>query len=207
MSRPFYVGFTGGIGSGKSSACKFFSELGAPVIDTDVIARKVVQPGHAALQEIIKTFGSEIAGEDGQLHRAHLREIVFNDDVARRKLEAIIHPRIHNEIEKQVKQITFPYLIICSALLVESLASHDIDHILVIDIPESLQMERASLRDNTSENEIRKIIESQIERQQRLDKADDVITNDKDLKDLEQQVHLLHKKYLEIASVRVTPCS
>ena len=207
MNRPFCVGFTGGIGSGKSSACKFFSELGVPVIDTDVIAREIVQPGHAALQEIVKTFGSEIIGENSQLHRAHLREIVFNDDVARRKLEAIVHPRIHNEIEKQVKQITFPYLIICSALLVESLASHDIDRILVIDIPESLQMERASLRDNTSENEIRKIIESQIERQQRLDKADDVITNDKDLKDLEQQVHLLHNKYLEIASVRVTPCS
>ena len=207
MSRPYCVGFTGGIGSGKSSACMFFSEMGVPVIDTDVIAREVVQPGQVALQEIVRTFGSEIVDKDGQLLRAHLRNIVFNDSEARKKLEEIVHPRIHNEVEKRVKQITFPYFIVCSALLVESLASHDIDRILVIDIPEFLQLERASRRDNTSEGEIRKIVESQIDRQQRLDKADDIITNDKDLKNLKEQVLLLHNKYLKIASERLAACS
>jgi dephospho-CoA kinase len=207
MMRPFCIGLTGGIGSGKSSVTDIFSGFGVAVIDADMISHEVVQAGQPALQTIAEAFGADVIGEDGQLRRAHLRSLIFDDLPARRQLEAIIHPLVHSEIARRVNQVTFPYCIVSSPLLLESSSAYDIDRILVVDAPEPLQIERASRRDKSQQEEIKKIIASQISRQARLDAADDVIVNDKDLYYLEEQVKTLHKKYLEIAASEIARCS
>ncbi len=206
MTRPLCIGLTGGIGSGKTSATDIFSELGVPVIDADAISHEVVQTGQPALQSIAETFGVEVIGEDGHLRRDHLRKLIFNDLPARRKLEAIIHPLVFDGIAKRICQVTFPYCIVSSPLLLESSSAHDIDRILVIDVPETLQIERASQRDRSQSTEIKKIIDAQISRRERLDAADDIITNDRDLSFLRAQVETLHKKYLETATGKTIEC-
>ncbi|MFT5132036.1 MAG: dephospho-CoA kinase [Gammaproteobacteria bacterium] len=203
MNRPYCVGLTGGIGSGKTSATDIFSELGVPIIDADAISREVVQSGQPAFEEIISLFGAEVIGDNGQLRRDRLRKIIFDDLSARQKLESIIHPRVHSEISRRVNQVTFPYYIISSPLLLESRSLHNVDRILVLDVPETLQIERASRRDNLSEDDIKLVLKTQIGRQERLDAADDVIANDRDLSVLRQKVEKLHKTYLEISAQKM----
>ncbi|SVE29792.1 uncharacterized protein METZ01_LOCUS482646, partial [marine metagenome] len=130
---------TGGIGSGKTSATDIFSELGVPVIDADLISHEVVQAGQPALQDIVAAFGPDVIGSEGQLRRDYLRKLIFEDLSAREKLEAIIHPRVHDEISRQINQATFSYCIISSPLLLESRSiQHRIDRVLVVDAPEHL---------------------------------------------------------------------
>ena len=207
MKRPYCVGLTGGIGSGKTSATDRFSELGVPVIDADTISHEVVQPGQPALQTIAEYFGAEVINADGQLRREYLRKLIFDDPSARQKLEAIIHPLVFNEISRCLSLVKFPYCIVCSPLLLESKSAYDVDRILVVDASENLQIERASRRDNSEECEIKKIIDSQSSRQDRLASADDIIINDKDLSFLQEQVDKLHEKYLKIAKNGVALCS
>ena len=203
MSRPLCVGLTGGIGSGKTTTTDIFAELGVPVIDADTISHEVVEAGRPALKDIVKTFGPDLVDDNGNLRRAHLRTLVFNDQSARRKLESIIHPEVRREITRRIDAVTFPYCIISIPLLIESSSRQDIDRILVVDVPESLQIQRASQRDESDANEIAKIVQSQIGRQDRLDAADDIIENDGDLEYLRSQVETIHKKYLELATKRV----
>ena len=193
------VGITGGIGSGKSTAADRFGELGVPVIDADVVAREVVEPGQPACRRVIETFGEEVANEDGGLNRARLRQIVFADAVKKADLENILHPIIHAEILQQLSQLTATYAIVVIPLLAESKREYPLDRILVVDIPPELQLDRVSVRDQQSAEQIQRIIDLQASRQERLAIADDVISNAGTTEDLLKSVDELHKKYLKIA--------
>ncbi len=193
------VGITGGIGSGKSTAADRFSKLGVPVIDADVVAREVVKPGQPACNKVIETFGEEVANEDGGLNRAKLRQIVFADAVKKAELENILHPIIHAEILQQLSHLTATYAIVVIPLLAESKREYPLDRILVVDIPPELQLDRVSVRDQQSAEQIQRIIDLQASRQERLAIADDVISNAGTTEDLLISVDELHKKYLKIA--------
>ncbi|MCH9047510.1 MAG: dephospho-CoA kinase [Proteobacteria bacterium] len=192
------IGLSGGIGSGKSTACEIFSELKVPVIDADVIAVKAVEPGMPALQSIIDEFGVKIITKDGYLNRKELRDRIFKNESDRRKLESILHPVIYKEIARQTKGINSAYCIISIPLLLETGPSDIIDRILVIDIPKELQLSRASARDNASLKNIETIIHSQISRDDRLAAADDIINNEGDIENLRKQIYDLHEFYKSI---------
>lgn len=192
------VGLTGGIGSGKSTAADMFARRGVPVVDTDVIAREVVAPGEPALEEIVRAFGREVLDRDGRLDRPGLRRRVFDDPEARRRLEAILHPRIRAAVQARLAAIDAPYCLVVVPLLVET--NFDlVDRVLVVDVDEARQLERASARDRAAPDAVRRIIGSQSGRAARLARADDVITNNGTLEDLERQVERLHARYLELA--------
>lgn len=193
------IGLTGGIGTGKTTVSGLFARLGVPVIDMDVIARQVVEPGSPALAEITETFGPDVLNPDGSLNRQRLRQRIFESDADRRKLEAILHPRIRSETERQLSQLDAPYCLVVIPLLAETGQQSLVDRILVVDAPESLQLERLVARDHISRAEARKILESQARRETRLQIADDVIRNDGDLASLEEQVRQLHDRYTRLA--------
>jgi dephospho-CoA kinase len=200
MTAKLRVGLTGGIGSGKSTVCKLFSELGVPVIDADAIVRHLVSTGQPALQAINVAFGQEVFTKDGSLNRSVLRELIFKNPAARKELEGILHPLVFEEIERDVKNISYPYCIICIPLLIETQAIVKVDRILVVDSPEDLQIQRASKRDDLSKEEIRKIMQAQTSRKDRLNASDDIIHNESDLSSLGEQIRKLHKKYLKASS-------
>ena len=195
----FAVGITGGIGSGKSTAADRFVELGVPAIDADVVAREVVKPGRSALKRVIDTFGVEVATTDGRLDRVKLRKIVFSDSEKKSQLENILHPEIHAEILRQLSESTAPYTVVVIPLLAESKRQYPLDRILVIDAPHELQIDRVSVRDNQSPQEVEHIIQLQASRQARMAIADDVIVNNGSTQDLQHEVDALHKKYLAYA--------
>jgi len=192
------IGLTGGIGSGKSTACDIFSELGVPVIDADVIAYELVKPGMPAFNEIKKIFGTEIISSDGTLDRKIIRDKVFANEIDRKKLENILHPAVYEEISIQVKNINSKYCIISIPLLLETNASKTVDRILVIDVPRELQLERASNRDKTNKSDIDAIIDSQISRKDRLSAANDIVDNKGNINDLRKKICDLHKFYSNI---------
>ncbi|MEJ2128873.1 MAG: dephospho-CoA kinase [Woeseiaceae bacterium] len=196
---PLRIGLTGGIASGKSTVADLFAELGAAVIDTDVIAREVVAPGTPALNEIADEFGTGVIGADGALNRAALRSIVFSDHAARKRLEAITHPRIGEETRRQSDYADGKYQLIVVPLLVNSALRGFVDRILVVDCEEDTQIRRLVARDGGSEAEARRILEAQASRTERLAIADDVICNDGDVSELRQQVAALHEIYLTLA--------
>ena len=200
MTAVLRVALTGGIGSGKTTIANKFEELNVPVIDSDCIARQVVEPGKASLKEIVKNFGEELLNDKGELNRKHLRQIIFNNDEAKQKLEAILHPIIYDEIENQISRLDHPYCLIVIPLLFETKATHRFDRILVIDVPESLQITRATKRDKTSEKDIAKIIQSQVNRDERLKHADDIIVNNASIEELNSSIKKLHEKYLDLSS-------
>ena len=189
------IGLTGGIGSGKSTVCKIFSEFGVPVIDADIIAHSLVRPGMPALEEIAKTFGKELISNDGTLDRKKIRDQIFANDTERKKLEDILHPAVYKEISVQVENINSKYCIISIPLLIETDASDTVDRILVIDVPRELQLQRASNRDKTNRSDIESIIDSQISREDRLAAADDIVNNDGNIENLHRQISGLHEYY------------
>ena len=203
-NRIFVVGLTGGIGSGKTAVSDCFAKLGIDIIDADITARTVVKPCSTALEEITRHFGQDILEADGCLNRAKLRQIVFSDATERQWLEALLHPLIAEEISHNIRAATSPYCIFVSPLLLESGQDALCDRVLVIDTTEALQIQRATGRDNNNEQQIRQIIASQIPRQARLDKADDVINNNRDLDHLEAMVRSLHNRYLQLAAEKST---
>ena len=207
MNQPLFIGLTGGIGSGKTTVTNIFSELGVPIIDADAISHEVVEKGQPALKTIAEVFGSDVIDENGQLRRDKLRQIVFDDSQARKKLESIIHPLVYGEIKRQISQVSFPYCILSSPLLLESRSQYKVDRVAIIDVPESIQIERAGQRDNLPAADIQKIIDSQLNRNSRIKQADDVLVNDKDLCSLRNKVELLHKKYLELSETKLVSCS
>ncbi|GAB4355310.1 MAG: dephospho-CoA kinase [Methylohalobius sp. ZOD2] len=193
------IGLTGGIGSGKSTVARLFEQHGIDVIDTDRIARKLVAPGQPALTAIVQTFGPKILQDDGRLNRTELRRQVFQDPEAKKNLEAILHPRVFTEMNRQADLCRSPYCILAIPLLVETDALHRVDRVLVVDCPEQIQIERVQHRDGLSDNMIRRILASQATRRERLQAADDVIVNDGDLDQLERQVDELHRFYLQLS--------
>ena len=200
--KPLRIGLTGGIASGKSTVADMFAELGVPVIDTDVIAREVVRPGQPALQEIREAFGDGVMAVDGTLDRTAMRALVFEDEDARRRLEAILHPRIGKATVDQADAAGGDYQIIVVPLLVESSLRGFVDRVLVVDCDEETQVARLLARDAESEAQARRILAAQSSRSERLAIADDVVTNDGDLEGTRHQVRALHRRYLVQAAAR-----
>ena len=197
MKTPYRVGLTGGIGSGKSTVAAMFSERGVPVLDADELAHKAVLPGSEAYIKIRDLFGENVISETGELRRDYLREIVFNDRNKREQLENIIHPVVRQMMEDAIEQLHTPYCILSVPLLLESGSAFDVDEIIVVNTTEKLQIERTCRRDNVTGEDVKKIINSQMPGKERLKYADEIITNDASLEELESQVDRLHQKYLD----------
>ncbi len=195
----FILGLTGGIGSGKSAASKYFRDQGITVVDADVVAREVVEPGQPALIAIEERYGADALLDDGTLNRAWLRAKVFAEPDERKWLESQTHPRIRDSIMVQLSAATSPYAILESPLLFESGQSELVARTLVIDVPEEIQVERACSRDSNEEEQIRRIIAAQIPRAERLQRADDAVDNSGNLEALYSQLEPLHQSYLQLA--------
>lgn len=199
------VGLTGGIGSGKSTLSALFARHGVPVIDTDELAHELLHPGQDAYRETIEAFGKEILDVHREIDRWRLAERVFRDESERRRLEAILHPRIREEVRRRLAQSPpAPYVIVVVPLLIEAGFTDLVDRILVVDADEATSIRRAAARTGKSEDEIRRIARTQLGRAQRLRYAHDVIANDSDLTHLEREVARLHAYYLALAGKGAT---
>ena len=197
--KKLVVGLTGGIASGKTAASRCFQELGVPVIDADVIAREVVEPGSRALEEIVKQFGREVLDDNGRLDRRKLRQLVFSDPERRRVLEQLLHPEIRRRMQQMIAHSHDDYVVLVIPLLLEAGQTSLVDRVLVVDAPESVQLARAVERDGSSEKIIKDIMAAQLPRKQRLARADDVIENSGSLQDLCERVGKLDQFYRTIA--------
>jgi dephospho-CoA kinase len=202
------IALTGGIGSGKSTVSEIFKSKNIPIIDTDIIAKQIVEKDKPAYNEIIKLFGEEILNEDKNINRKVLRKLVFSSKEKRLQLEKSLHPLIWNEVKYQITLMTSdssispPYCIVVVPLLLENLTQDkpvDFDRILIVDIEEELQIKRAKKRDECTGSEIKDIMKNQVSRQTRINAADDIIENTEDLDSLNEKVKHLHKKYYELA--------
>jgi dephospho-CoA kinase len=197
--RVFRVGLTGGIASGKSTAAKFFGALGVPILDSDRIAREVVEPGQPPLERLVERFGRGILTPDGHLDRPALRDIVFRDPKARADLENLTHPAIGAALEARSASAGGPYQILVIPLLVEKNLGAHVDRVLVVDCDEELQIRRLLARDGSNRAQAQAILDVQVSRPARLKAANDVITNDADMSAVQAQVAALHTRYLELA--------
>jgi dephospho-CoA kinase len=195
----FVVGLTGGIGSGKTAATNAFKQLGITIVDADVVAREVVEPGSPALAKIAAHFGDTILLADGQLDRAALRERIFNNADEKKWLEALLHPLIHAETARQLKAANSAYVIYVSPLLIDGGQQQFCQRIVVVDVPEEQQITRTMSRDGNDRALVEKILASQINRQIRLAAASDIIDNSGDLNQLNTQVEQLHLQFLQLA--------
>jgi dephospho-CoA kinase len=198
-ARVFRVGLTGGIASGKSTAAKFFGALGVPIIDTDQLARDVVEPGQPPLERLVERFGRSILTEDGHLDRPALRNIVFSDPKARADLEALTHPAIGAAVEARSATAGGPYQVLVIPLLVEKNLGSQLDRVLVVDCSEELQIRRLQARDGSTQEQARAILNAQASRSARVKAANDVITNEGDMSTVRDQVATLHSTYLDLA--------
>ena len=189
------IGLTGGIGSGKSTAAEIFAELGVPVIDTDIIAHELTRPGQPAVEEIAARLGRDVLSVNGDLDRDRLRRLVFQDPQKRLQLEQILHPRILDEVDRRIHQLNAPYCIVVIPLLFEKNLQARVDRTLVIDCPESLQRERVLQRPEMDPTQVDAILRSQLTREARRERADDIVTNTTDLDTLRQQILGLHARY------------
>jgi dephospho-CoA kinase len=203
MSCGLRVGLTGGVGSGKSSVAAVFEELGVPVIDADRIARDLVEPGTPALATVVDELGPEVLGPGGQLDRRRLRERVFSDPLARARLEAVLHPRVRARMEDALRATDAPYCVLCIPLLLESGQTDLVDRVLVVDVPEALQVARVCARDRVDPAAAEAILRAQAGRQSRLAAADDVISNTGSLEELRGKVLDLHRRYRSLAAARL----
>ena len=191
---------TGGIAAGKTAVSDRFARLGVPVIDTDRIAREVVEPGQPALDEICRDFGPGYLDDAGRLDRRKMRQAIFSDPALKARLEGILHPRIATEAMQRVASADFAYCLLVIPLYTESARWSWIDRVLVVDVDELLQVERVMARDRIDRGQAEAILASQATRRQRLALADDVIDNSGWPEDLDRQVEALHRKYLEMAT-------
>ena len=195
------IGLTGGIGSGKSTVAQLFARRGVPVIDTDQIARELVRAGQPALAEIVRTFGHDVVDPEGNLDRARLRAIVFDDAAARHKLEAILHPRIRATVQTQTRALHAAYCVIVVPLLVETHFDELVDRVLVVDADKRQQIERTMARDGLTAQAVESVMAAQVGRSQRLARADDVIANKGNMQQLEHEVERLDTYYRVLAGV------
>ncbi|MGE4406578.1 dephospho-CoA kinase [Pseudomonas sp.] len=200
--KPWILGLTGGIGSGKTAVADHFASLGVHVVDADQAARWVVEPGRPALRQIAEHFGEGILLPNGELDRAALRERVFRSPEERKWLEQLLHPLIRAEIARHLALAESPYAIMVSPLLVESGQYRQVDRVLVVDVPEALQIQRTIGRDQAGEEQVRAILKVQAGREERLRHADDVLLNDRDFSWLKSEVERLHRFYLTLRGGR-----
>ncbi|MGB5064881.1 MAG: dephospho-CoA kinase [Candidatus Competibacter sp.] len=198
------IGLTGGIGSGKTAVSDRFARHGVPVIDTDLIARELVEPGQSALADIVAEFGSNCLDSDGRLHRARLRERVFADPAGRQRLEAILHPRIRTVVWERIAALTaIPYCLVVIPLLAETGMTDLVDRVLVVDAPEAEQIRRVMARDRIDAIQARAILAAQARRDARLALADDILENDGDFVELDRRVTALHRQYSMLDARRI----
>ena len=200
MPPVLTIALTGGIGSGKTSIASIFKSLGVPVIDSDTISKEIILPGKPCFKDIVNEFGEEILMNKGTIDRYKLREIIFNNDKARIKLENIIHPVVFKNIDTEISLINYPYCLVIIPLLIETKSTERFDRILVIDALESLQFERIVKRDDISPILIKKIIKTQAKRKERLRYANDIIVNNDTIMNLNKSINTLHKKYLGLSN-------
>ena len=194
------VGLTGGIGSGKSAAADEFARLGAAIVDTDAIAHELTASGGLAVAQIRRLFGETAIGPDGAMDRKRMRDHVFADPAAKRKLEELLHPMIREESARRIAAATGPYVVHVVPLLIESPDYRKrVDRVLVVDCSEETQVARVRARPGLSENEVRAIMRTQATRAERVAAADDVIDNGGSREALREQVAALHQKYLQFA--------
>jgi dephospho-CoA kinase len=205
ITRPLRIGLTGGIASGKSTVADMFAELGVPIIDTDIIAREVVEPGTPALAEIRERFGERFIDAAGNLDRAALRKKIFASDQARSDLEAILHPRIGAETRRQADAADGHYQIIVVPLLVSSPLLNFVDRVLVVDCDTNTQIQRLLARDAETAEQARKILAAQASREERLAIADDVIANDGTLAETKATVARLDRQYRQYRHAAARP--
>ncbi|WP_062260702.1 dephospho-CoA kinase [Endozoicomonas arenosclerae] len=194
------IGVTGGIGSGKTAVTDYFSSLGITVVDADQTSRVVVEPGRPALVKIAQRHGQDILTDEGTLDRRKLRDIIFNDDSERVWLEQLLHPLIRDQIVQDLEASESPYTIMVSPLLVETDQHVLTDRILVVDVPEDVQLARTMSRDGMSEEQTRAIMAKQASRDQRLAKANEVVDNSGSLEQLFHQLDRIHQTYLGLAN-------
>jgi dephospho-CoA kinase len=198
-SPGLVVALTGGVAAGKSAVTLRFGALGVPVHDADVAAREVIAPGSEGLAEVVSAFGADVLDHRGQLDRPSMRRRVFADPAARRRLEAIIHPRVRAWLRERALADSTPYYLLAIPLLAENIAEYRwVDRVLVVDVPESVQLARLIARDGVDEALARRMIEQQASRADRLALADDVIDNRGDESALDQAVAELHRRYLAL---------
>ena len=203
MTRPYVVGVTGGIGAGKSTVCdQFAARHGVAVVDADLIAREVVEPGQPAFAAVVNAFGPAVVDRGGRLDRAALRGLVFADADRRRLLEGILHPAIRQRMRALIDAIDAAYCLLGIPLLAEGPRHDLVDRILVVDCPEALQVERVRARDHLTEAEVIAIMRSQASRAMRLRIADDVILNEGDMTVLAGRVDELHELYTNLAAAK-----
>lgn len=198
--KPFVVGLTGGIGSGKSAATAYFEKLGIDIVDADEVARDVVALGSEGLKEIENRFGNSILLEDGNLNRAALREKVFSDINEKNWLNSLLHPLIRSRMQHLLGESTSPYCILSVPLLVENKLTEMCNYVVVVDCPETMQLERALKRDGSTEETIRNIMASQATRNERIEAADTVLDNSTTLSALSAQIADLHNTLLALSS-------
>lgn len=198
MSRFAIIGLTGGIGSGKSTVARMFGALGVHWVDADDVARQVVEPGTQALRAIADHFGKDILLENGELDRAALRKMVFEDPEQRRWLEELLHPIIREELIHQLspEDYALPYVLLVSPLLLETDQHKLVERVIVVDVPEETQIERTMARDNNSREQVERILAAQMPREARREKADALINNAQPLELVEASVRVLHQRLL-----------
>ena len=194
------VGITGGIGSGKTALTDWLAQQRITIVDADLAARTVVAPGQPALAEIAAAFGNSYLLPDGQLDRAALRELVFADADKRRTLETITHPRIREELVRQLSAANSPYAVLSSPLLLESGQSDLVDVSVVVDVPEAMQIARTMERDGNDQALVEGIMAAQLGRETRKSRADIVIDNSGTLADLHEKAAILHQTLLARAT-------
>lgn len=199
-AERYVVGITGGIGSGKSAVTDYLETKGVAVVDADKVARLVVEPGTAGLAAIAEYFGEEILQPGGELDRAALRKVVFDNPDKRKVLEGITHPLIREEIARQLSEAKSPYVVLASPLLLESGQNSFADYVVVVDVPESVQLSRTMVRDDNSEELVKSIMAAQLDRETRLSRADMSISNDGTLEELYARVDDLHQELLARAA-------
>ena len=197
--HPYTIALTGGIASGKTMISNEFARLGVPVIDTDIIAHQLVEPGQPALKEIQDVFGSTVIDDTGRLKRPELRSLIFSDPGKREKLESILHPKIRMEAAKAVADVESDYCILVIPLLAERGTYPNVDRVLVIDVEIETQISRLMARDNSSRNQSKQVLAAQASRKQRLSIADDVLENSGSLQQARHKVAQLHLKYLQLS--------
>ncbi len=202
MERRLRIGLTGGIASGKSTVATRFMELGVPVVDADVAARTVVEPGTPGLAAVVGRFGPGVLARNGELDRRALRNLIFSDQAARRDLEAILHPLIRGQMDLEARAADGPYIIMAIPLLVEGQSRDRVDRVLVVDVDEATQRARLQARDGSTPEQAQAILDSQADRSARLAAADDVLSNGGSVTELRQAVDRLHEKYLQLAKTR-----
>lgn len=198
MSR-LIIGLTGGIGSGKTTVSDLFATKGIDIVDADVIARELVAKGSEALAKIEQKFGPQALTEQGELDRAYLRQRVFKAPEEKQWLDDLLHPMVRQQMLLQCQQAQSTYCILSVPLLVENQLLHMVERVLVVDVEEERQLNRASARDNNSRQQIKTIMQAQASRQQRLEFADDIVNNNGSVEALPPQIEHLHQQYLHLA--------